>query len=98
MSRIVQKPRKSDAEIAAFIGGAPDASNTAPAPAPAPAAVSAPSLRDAPPVSSRKKPISLTIDPSILDELDRCAHNLGISRAGAFSLEVSRFIAQEKKA
>lgn len=94
-SKIKPRPQLSEDAAARFISGAPDA-------VPAPAAPSAPT-RPAPiePASfgggGRKKPISLTIDPSILAELDQVAAKLGISRASAFSLAVSRFIAQEKK-
>ncbi len=48
-------------------------------------------------MGGRKKPISLTVEPKLLAELDRVARSLGISRASAFSLAISRFIAQEKR-
>lgn len=45
---------------------------------------------------SRKRPISLTIKPTLLSELDQAAKGLGISRAAAVSLAVSRFVASER--
>lgn len=80
--------------VDAFINGAPDAPAT---PKAAPAVPLAEQVRQAPASSGRKQLISLTIEPSILQELDRVARSLGLSRAGAVSLAVSKFIAQEKK-
>lgn len=45
----------------------------------------------------RKKSISLTLDPALLHEIDQTAKSLGISRAAAFSLGMSRFVASEKR-
>jgi hypothetical protein len=44
-----------------------------------------------------KTQISLTIDPALLPQLDVLAGTLGLSRAGTFSLAVSRLLAVEKK-
>jgi hypothetical protein len=92
-SKIQPRPNVSAQSVDAFINGAPDAAGKA-APAVAPVSTRSPDPELA---GGRKKPISLTIEPSILAELDRVARGLGISRASAFSLAVSRFIAQEKK-
>lgn len=91
---ITKRPGQKSVED--FINGAPDG---APAPAAAPAAAApgpAPtpaSLRH----GGRKKPISLTIDDKILAALDEKASALGLSRAAAFALAVSRFIAAEDR-
>ena len=89
-SKIQKRPNLSSKAAEAFINGAPDAT---PKSTPAPAR----SLDTSFESGGRKKPISLTIEPNILAELDRVARGLGLSRAAAFSLAVSRFIAQEKK-
>lgn len=89
MSKIQKRPNVPAQSVDAFINGAPDASGKA---APASSRPPDPDFG-----GGRKKPISLTIDSNILAELDRIARGLGISRAGAFSLAVSRFIAQEKR-
>lgn len=89
MAGITKRPRPANVE--AFIAAAPDA---------APQAVAAPAARapiEPRPNSGRKKPISLTIEPALLAELDQAAAGLGISRAAAFSLAVSRFVASEKR-
>lgn len=90
---LTPRPTKSADE---FIAGAPDS-----APARAAAAPAVPddvNVRGGEPAGAgRKKPISLTIDPAILERLDRVARDLGLSRASAFSLAVSRFIAQEDR-
>lgn len=97
---ITKPPRQVKADPAAiesFIAGGLDKAGTsapAPMPAPAPAARAAEPRRAS---GGRKQSISLTIDPALLVELDREAANLGISRAAAFSLAVSRFVASEKR-
>jgi hypothetical protein len=73
-----------------FISAAPDGGGSAAA---APAQPAADVLSS----GARKKPISLTIDAKILAELDRKAGKLGLSRAAAFALAVSRFIAAEDR-
>lgn len=85
------KPGVTEDQVAAIIAGAPDGAKSSPA-----AAAASPR----PPVvasGARKKPISLTIDANILAELDRKATALGLSRAAAFALAVSRFIANEER-
>ena len=83
------KPGVTEDQVAALIGAAPDAKPSATStPAPAPALV---------PKGGRKKPISLTIDAHILAALDNKAAALGLSRAAAFALAVSRFIAAEER-
>lgn len=95
-SKIQPRPNVSAQSVDAFINGAPDAAPiAAPAPAAAPVSTRAPDLELG--TAGRKKPISLTVEPKLLAELDRVARGLGISRASAFSLAISRFIAQEKR-
>lgn len=95
-SKIQPRPNVSTQSVDAFINGAPDAAGkTAPAPAAAPVSTRSPDPELA--AGGRKKPISLTIDSKLLAKLDSVANGLGISRASAFSLAVSRFIAQEKR-
>lgn len=95
---ITPRPQVKTAED--FINGAPDAGR---APAPAPVAPpAAPAAAPAAPAAlvpkgGRKKLISLTMDPNILAALDAKAAALGLSRAGAFALAVSRFIAAEDR-
>lgn len=97
MSKIISKPtlpsggkdKVSDEQMARFIAGAPDAGRAAPSAA----APSADLLSS----GGRKKPISLTIDGKILAQLDKKAAALGLSRAAAFALAVSRFIAAEER-
>lgn len=78
-----------------FIAGAPDGGRAPAAAAPAPQAPAAAAALV--PKGGRKKPISLTIDANVLAALDAKAGSLGISRAAAFSLAVSRFIAAEER-
>lgn len=92
MSKIQKRPDLSDKAVEAFINAAPDATR---APAPVPEAKS--SAVGVPISGGRKKPISLTIDSKLLQNLDKKAANLGISRAAAFALAVSRFIAAEER-
>lgn len=80
------KPGVTEEQAQALLAGAPDSKLGA---APAPAALV--------PKGGRKKPISLTIDANVLAALDQKAAALGISRAAAFSLAVSRFIAAEER-
>ena len=93
---ITPRPQVKTAED--FINGAPDAGR-APAPvAPTAAPAAAPAAPAAlVPKGGRKKLISLTMDPNILAALDAKAVALGLSRAGAFALAVSRFIAAEDR-
>lgn len=81
------KPGVTEDQVQALIGAAPDAKPSATS-TPAPALV---------PKGGRKKPISLTIDAHILAALDNKAAALGLSRAAAFALAVSRFIAAEER-
>lgn len=93
---ITPRPQVKTAED--FINGAPDAGR-APAPVAPPAAPAAAPAAPAAlvPKGGRKKLISLTMDPNILAALDAKAAGLGLSRAGAFALAVSRFIAAEDR-
>lgn len=81
----------SEAAAEAFIAGAPDAKGQgAPAIAPAVAPAVAQAPQPAAPTrvvasSTRKQPISLTIDPAILSRMDTAAAARGLSRAAAFA-------------
>jgi metal-responsive CopG/Arc/MetJ family transcriptional regulator len=57
----------------------------APVPSPAKPAVAAPA-------SARKQAISLTIPPALLVRVDEAAGRLGLSRAAAIALALSRFV------
>ncbi len=86
------QPRASDAELDRFIAGAPDAGsgNSPVQPAAQLPAVTAPAGR------GRKTPISLTLSPQLLAELDKKRAALGgMSRPALISLAVSKFLAQE---
>ncbi|HDR9024802.1 TPA: ribbon-helix-helix protein, CopG family [Burkholderia vietnamiensis] len=84
-------PAKVDpAAIEKFINSAPDAKGqgaAAPAAPAAPAAVPAPTPAKSRPViaSTRKQPISLTIDAGILARMDEAAAARGLSRAAAIA-------------
>jgi hypothetical protein len=88
---ITARPGRKSADE--FIQGAPDGGGSV---APVPGGARQEMDRD-PRGGGRKKAISLTIDPAILAELDRKAGKLGLSRAAAFALAVSRFIANEDR-
>lgn len=93
---ITKAPKATARQIDSFIAGGLDApAPAAPAPAAAPVAARVPV--QAAPSGGRKQQISLTIEPNVLAELDGVARGLGISRAAAFSLAVSRFVASEKR-
>lgn len=47
------------------------------------------------PSTRRKKPISLTISPALLARVDERAEQMGLSRAAAVSLALSRFLDSE---
>lgn len=83
------QPRASDAELDRFIAAAPDAGNSSPV---QPAA----QLPVVPAPRGRKTPISLTLSPQLLAELDKKRAALGgMSRPALISLAVSKFLAQE---
>lgn len=83
------QPRASDAELDRFIAAAPDAGNSSPV---QPAA----QLPAVPVPRGRKTPISLTLSPQLLAELDKKRAALGgMSRPALISLAVSKFLAQE---
>jgi uncharacterized protein (DUF4415 family) len=86
------RPALSEEQAAAFIGNAPDAKPAAPV-AP-PAAESAPALPRA--LRKRKEPVTMTLDPVILDEFDQLAANMGLSRAAATGVAMRRMIDEEK--
>ncbi|MCD9124017.1 hypothetical protein [Cupriavidus sp. UGS-1] len=99
---ITRKPAVPNS-IDDFILGAPDAApkaSAAPVPTPVPTVAAAP-VRAPQAVESkaagRKKPISLTIAPDLLQRLDRVATRRGISRASAFALAVSNFVESEER-
>jgi hypothetical protein len=97
-SKLVSKPIRpapTDAQVDAFIAAAPDSlppavSKIQPGP---PAALS-----DVPrELRKRKEPITVTVSPDILVQFDRIAASLGLSRAAALGLAMTRFIALEKR-
>lgn len=85
------QPQASDAELDRFVAAAPDAGNSSPVqPAAQLPAVAVPAPR------GRKTPISLTLSPQLLAELDKKRAALGgMSRPALISLAVSKFLAQE---
>lgn len=89
-------PRKpvSQEQIDRFIGGGLGAPAPAVEPAPAPVARAAAPIEPAP-KASRKQGISVTIQPALLAQLDDTAKRMGLSRAAAISLAVSRLVASE---
>lgn len=103
---ITRRPAKaSEQDVAAFIGGAPDAgpaavaATPAAAPAPAPALVAAPAGRmpdEFKAEPTRKTPISLTVNETLLKALDAKAARNGISRAAAFALAARQWVDAEK--
>ncbi|MBR8137208.1 CopG family transcriptional regulator [Burkholderia cenocepacia] len=44
---------------------------------------------------SSKTPISLTVAPDLLSDVDRVAKRLGVSRAAAISMALARFVEAE---
>lgn len=83
------QPRASDADLDRFIAAAPDAGSSSPV---QPAA----QLPAVPAPRGRKTPISLTLSPQLLAELDKKRAALGgMSRPALISLAVSKFLAQE---
>lgn len=83
------QPRASDAELDRFVAAAPDAGKSPPV---QPAA----QLPAVPAPRGRKTPISLTLSPQLLAELDKKRAALGgMSRPALISLAVSKFLAQE---
>jgi hypothetical protein len=89
-------PKASEQDIGAFISKAPDAKEQGAAPAPASTPAAAPARSPAAaPASTRKQPISLTIAPALLARVDEAAVRLGLSRAAAVALALSRFVEAE---
>jgi hypothetical protein len=90
----------SDDKIAAFIGQAPDErAATAPAaPAAAPAAAAEPQ-QDKLPAKLRKAkiPVKLTLQGELLEDFDRMAGRLGLSRAAAVGMAMRLWIEDEEK-
>ncbi|MET3234322.1 UNVERIFIED_ORG: hypothetical protein ABIC54_006543 [Burkholderia sp. 1263] len=83
-----QAKQVSEAERMAFINGAPDAASSAGAVVPAAPAAPAPTPAKPSRVvasSTRKQPISLTIDAGILARIDEAAAARGLSRAAAIA-------------
>lgn len=56
-----------------------------------------PTTADSRPPRPRKTPISLTIDPELLEALDTVAARLGLSRAAAISYGLSKFVESEQE-
>lgn len=80
----IKKPVKSDT-AASFIAGAPDAS--------APAKVE----KTEGVIRGKKRIITLGIDPDLLDEVDKCAAAVHISRAAWLNQAVALAVRQEKE-
>ncbi|RQT09807.1 CopG family transcriptional regulator [Burkholderia contaminans] len=84
---ITKRPdARKAAAIEQFIGSAPDSL--------APAA-STDAAQSRTQVRQKKETISLGIDPTLLARVDAVATRLGVSRAAAFALAVSRFVEGE---
>lgn len=77
-------PRVKPASAEAFIGSAPDAG----AIAPATAAVGVRTIRK----SGKKNIITVSIDPTVLDELDSYANGMGMSRAAVITYAVKKLL------
>jgi uncharacterized protein (DUF4415 family) len=91
------RPALSEEQAAAFIGSAPDEKIVAPVAPAAPAAAAAapaPALPRA--LRKRKEPVTMTLDPVILEEFDQLAANMGLSRAAATGMAMRRMIDDEK--
>lgn len=81
------------ANIDEFINAAPDA-----VPAAAPAAKpQSKAVEPAPSAGGRKKLMSVTMQPHLIAQLDEVAQRMGLSRAAAISLAVSRLVASENR-
>lgn len=96
------RPQPSEAQVEAFIKGAPDADKPASAPAPAAQAAAAavsPSVSDKVPreLRKRKEPITVTVAPALLVEFDNMAASLGVSRAAGLAMAMRHFIDAEKR-
>ncbi|MFL9903336.1 hypothetical protein PQR71_35270 [Paraburkholderia fungorum] len=88
---ITKRPNSADPkEIETFIAGAPDAKGQGSVSAPP-----TPLPPTAKRTSSRKTPISLTVAPALLARVDQAAERLGMSRAAAIALALSRFVDAE---
>ncbi len=89
------KPQASDSELDRFIAAAPDAGARPGGSSPVQPAAQLPAVT-APAGRGRKTPISLTLSPQLLAELDKKRAALGgMSRPALISLAVSKFLAQE---
>jgi hypothetical protein len=91
---LTKKPARA-ANIDAFIQGAPDAVPAPTAQAPVAARPAAAPIAEPAPKASRKQGISVTMQPALLAQLDDTAQRMGLSRAAAISLAVSRLVASE---
>lgn len=80
-------PRKNAPSIDAFIGGAPDAGAGAPAPVAAKDDGSK-TIRKA----GKKNIITVSIDPTVLEELDAYSTEMGMSRAAVITYAVKRLL------
>lgn len=86
MSGITKRPAVTgQKQVEEFISGAPDGKGKIAQPA------------EPEQTSARKKAISMTVEPALLARVDRAAKRLGVSRAAAFSLALSRFADAEEK-
>lgn len=94
------RPAASSDAMDAFVAGAPDSTERALAQAPAAAQAPAPAAvaADVPrALRKRKEPITVTVDPSILDDFDQDAAYLGLSRAGALGMAMKMWSEEQRK-
>lgn len=81
-------PRKYIPSVEAFIGGAPDAGACAPAPTAAKDDGRIRTVRKA----GKKDIITVSIDPTVREELDEYAMNMGMSRAAVITFAVKQLL------
>jgi hypothetical protein len=85
----MEKRSMTDEQAHAFMSGAPDGKGSG--------EVVQVQQRTAGPGKGRKKLISVTVAPALLARIDQCADRLGVSRAAAISLAMTRFADAEEK-
>lgn len=101
-SKIVARPPRSpaiEAQLQKMIHGADNVAEPSAPPAP-PAAVvpAAKEVADVPrSLRKRKEPITVTVDPQILEEFDGEAGYLGLSRAGALGMAMKMWVEDQRK-
>lgn len=98
--KIVARPPRSpaaEAQLQKLIEGADNVA----APSTPPAAAAAPAAKatvDVPrSLRKRKEPITVTVDPQILEEFDGEAGYLGLSRAGALGMAMKMWVEDQRR-